>query len=666
MKWTALFLFSLIAFQVQAISNKQQNGVIRYAVIAGVNNGGNDRIQLRYATTDAESIASVFTSLGGVSHNNQTLLLEPNSNEILDAIESVKLEVEKQKSLQATGTHKNRIEFIFYYSGHSNEKNLLIGEETLAYKELRQAINSVAADVHVAILDSCASGAFTRLKGGQHVKPFLANNPSNVNGYAYLASSSADEAAQESDAIGGAYFTHYLVSALRGAGDLSQDRRITLNEAYHFAFNETLARTEGSQHGAQHPAYDIQLSGEGDLILTDLTDTSGELILDDQLVGRIYIRNASGRLVVELNKQDLKAVKIGLEPGIYSVTQDKDGEIFKVESFTVNRGTAILAQTDLKKVKASSAIARGSIDSPDATIEIGFKASLFPKVSTHELEPGTRHKVKIDLNAFGHETYEVSGIAAGALITNVESDVKGLLISSAANFTGGDFTGASFSGVNFVKGDATGFMSASIVNITQGHTKGAQFAGVNIANTMSGVQVGFVNYANELNGHAFGFYNHIKDGRRSFAAWIDELEMGHVGVKSGSKYSHSIIAFGGLEDSENDDLFSFTLGQGIRHLDRSWLYLESDLLISTYFTEDSICDECDDDDIDLSLIGKYRLSIGFKLHKHFNLFAGITGNRLFDNDEFGIPNFRDNYLNDVLDNESDRNWQGYVFGFEVL
>lgn len=70
--------------------------------------------------------------------------------------------------------------------------------------------------------------------------------------------SSADEAAQESDRIGGSFFTHALVSGMRGAADASGDGKITLTEAYRFAFEETLQRTAQTQFGSQHPAYEIR------------------------------------------------------------------------------------------------------------------------------------------------------------------------------------------------------------------------------------------------------------------------------------------------------------------------------------------------------------------------------------------------------------------------
>ena len=95
-----------------------------------------------------------------------------------------------------------------------------------------------------------------------------------MRGHAFLTSSSEDEAAQESDRIGASFFTHYLVSGLRGAADVTGEGKVSLNEAYQFAFHETLGRTSETQVGAQHPAYDIELSGTGDVVMTDLRQTS--------------------------------------------------------------------------------------------------------------------------------------------------------------------------------------------------------------------------------------------------------------------------------------------------------------------------------------------------------------------------------------------------------
>ncbi len=140
-----------------------------------------------------------------------------------------------------------------------------------------------------------------------------------MRGHAFLTSSAETEAAQESDRIRASYFTHYLISGFRGAADLSGDGRVTLNEAYQFAFNETLGRTVDTKGGAQHPSYDINLSGTGDVVMTDIRQTTATLVLGEDLEGRFFVRNAARELVVELYKPRGRRVELGVEPGAYEV-----------------------------------------------------------------------------------------------------------------------------------------------------------------------------------------------------------------------------------------------------------------------------------------------------------------------------------------------------------
>jgi hypothetical protein len=120
--------------------------------------------------------------------------------------------------------------------------------------------------------------------------------------YAFLTSSSADEAAQESDQIGSSFFTHFLITGMRGAADVSGDGTVSLTEAYEFAFDETLERITETSGGAQHPAYEINLTGTGDFVMTDLRATSAGLLLSEQLSGRFFVRIADRQLVAELYK----------------------------------------------------------------------------------------------------------------------------------------------------------------------------------------------------------------------------------------------------------------------------------------------------------------------------------------------------------------------------
>src|SRR5215471_19069040 len=93
------------------------------------------------------------------------------------------------------------IEVILYYSGHADEQGLLLGSDRYSYRTLRDRLDEIPADVRIAVLDACASGAFTRLKGGKTRPPFLVDQSADMRGHAFLTSSAETEAAQESDRI---------------------------------------------------------------------------------------------------------------------------------------------------------------------------------------------------------------------------------------------------------------------------------------------------------------------------------------------------------------------------------------------------------------------------------------------------------------------------------
>ena len=113
-----------------------------------------------------------------------------------------------------------------------------------------------------------------------------------------LTSSSADEDAQESDALAGSYFSHHLVSGLRGSADRSADRRVTLSEAYEYAYARTVAETAETAAGAQHPTFSYDLKGNGNLVLSELGLGREGLYLPAAAPAGIYYLVDAGRGVV--------------------------------------------------------------------------------------------------------------------------------------------------------------------------------------------------------------------------------------------------------------------------------------------------------------------------------------------------------------------------------
>ena len=294
----------------------------RFVLAAGANLGGEDRIPLQYAISDAERFTDVMVSMGGVREADLLLLPDPGRSGFERAVD------ELRDRVAAARAEVRRTEVLVYYSGHADEDGLLLGEERLDYRELRGMMDRIDADVRIAILDACASGAITRIKGGRRRSAFEVDTSSDMRGYAFLTSSSAEETAQESDRIQASFFTHYLVSALRGAADVSEDGKVTLNEAYQFAYNETLNRTVETQGGVQHPAYHINLSGTGDVVMTDVRQTSAGLVMGTELRGRLFLRNEADQLVAELHKPEGRVVEIALEAGEYSIHLEQQDDLY--------------------------------------------------------------------------------------------------------------------------------------------------------------------------------------------------------------------------------------------------------------------------------------------------------------------------------------------------
>jgi hypothetical protein len=325
----------------------------RFALVIGSNNGGSIRERLRYAGHDAETIADVLRQLGGVNRVDLSLLSEPDTHDVDHAFDTL------SERVRAERKRGQRVELVVYYSGHADESGILIGGAHYDYTRLRQRIREVPADVRIAIVDSCASGSFTRMKGGARMPPFLRDSSNQVQGFAFLSSSSADEDAQESDRIGASFFTYFFVAGLRGAADRNHDGKITLTEAYQFSYEQTLGRTQNTAHGPQHPAYDMHLSGTGDVVITDLRSTESTLVLPSALRGRITVVDKTGRVAVELTKDAGEPLSLALPNQTYSVHVDNGTGEFVATVTLEHGGELAFEQGSLRRATPEETIARG-------------------------------------------------------------------------------------------------------------------------------------------------------------------------------------------------------------------------------------------------------------------------------------------------------------------
>lgn len=226
----------------------------------------------------------------------------------------------------ARATPDTRVVVLFYFSGHSDGASLELGRERLPYADLRRWLAETQADVRVAIVDSCRSGALLRLKGGRPGPGFELQLTDELHstGQALLSSSAENEMALESREVGGSFFTHHLVSGLRGAADVSGDGLVTLAEAYQYAYAHTVSATADVLLGGQHPVYDYQLTGKGELVLTQLTRPGAVLELPPDFQRVLLQRPGQGQVLAELGPGAVP--RLAIPAGDYELRMWKGGQ----------------------------------------------------------------------------------------------------------------------------------------------------------------------------------------------------------------------------------------------------------------------------------------------------------------------------------------------------
>ncbi|HOX43775.1 MAG TPA: caspase family protein [Myxococcota bacterium] len=272
-----------------------------YLVSAGNNQGHPGDLPLRYAERDATELAAVLQRLGGVPAQNTVLVL----GEDADALRRVVLEQNARIRQQP----RQGAVLIVFYSGHADAAGLHLGASTLAFDELNAIMLGSPAAVRLLVLDSCRSGGATRVKGLREAEPFeiRLDDRLQAEGLAIITSSAAGEDSHEADQLRASFFSHHLVNALRGAADSDRDGQITLDEAYRYTYQQTL-RSSGRTMQLQHPTYQYDIKGKGELVLSRLTH-------DRNRSGRLSLGEAGFYLVLEQEEGGPVAAEVAVEAG---------------------------------------------------------------------------------------------------------------------------------------------------------------------------------------------------------------------------------------------------------------------------------------------------------------------------------------------------------------
>jgi hypothetical protein len=318
----------------------------RFALLVGANAGwANDR-PLSYAEQDAERLRDVLVELGGFAPDQVVLLRDPDTATLRARL--------KQLAATLQGLGRDSL-FVFYYSGHADDRYLHLRGAPLSHTELRTVLDALPATVRLGVLDACYSGSI--LKGSKPAPGFSVKvvDDLRAKGLALLTSSGADELSQETKALRGSVFTHHLVSGLWGAADSDGDGLVVLSEAWRHGFLRTTADTAPTTL-PHRPAWRLDLQGQREPILTRLARVSSRLRVPRGQGERYVVVDAHElRLVAEVRASSEGLTELALMPGRYRLKRVQ-GARLEVADMVLSPGQSVEA-TSL--VYASQPLAGG-------------------------------------------------------------------------------------------------------------------------------------------------------------------------------------------------------------------------------------------------------------------------------------------------------------------
>ncbi|MFL5320530.1 MAG: caspase domain-containing protein [Myxococcaceae bacterium] len=400
----AAFFLALCVLLIPSLANAQN--VRRFAVIAGNDEGGNGTRPLLYAQDDARKIYDILNRVGGVPTEDSELVLNGSAEDFLKALADTERKiVEAQKNGERTA-------LFVYYSGHAKDGALRLGGSSVPFDALKARLSAAPADIKVGIFDSCRSGELTRSKGARRAPAFEIETAKNeaTKGLVILTSSSSDEDSQESDQIAGSYFSHHLASGLLGDADRSGDGRVTLSEAYAYAYDRTVADTAASAAGPQHPTFSYDLAGNGDLVMTDVaTHKEGLVLAKWAPEGAWFLVDPRGFVVAEIWKPKDVERRIAVAAGDYRVKR-RLADRLRIGEVTVAGGKmTVIDDTELRDAPFTDDPVKGvATDLRRSTWAFALsgnvqsffdsptRSSLFPSAPMLGVEANVRHFLRKD------------------------------------------------------------------------------------------------------------------------------------------------------------------------------------------------------------------------------------------------------------------------------
>lgn len=373
--WFAVVASSLF---VPVVVNAETPGTRRVAVLVGANEAAPGRKTLRYSHDDVRSVSSVLKHLGGFASDDVAAMYDPEPSEVLRVLD------DRLEDLSASGGESM---LFFYYSGHADAHHLFPNGQPLPLREIRTRLEHVGPSIRLGLVDACRGGGWTAVKGLVATDAFEIDLPMELasEGSAFIASSSGLEDAHESEALGGSFFTHHWVAALRGAADRNEDGRVTLAESFDYAKEMTIRDTALVADAPQHPSFQYNLCGRRDLPLARLHQEHTLIALKQSQGPLQLIDLRSGLIVLEI-PSGKKALKLAVPPGKYLVRRREGERTLAREVSVVSGKVTPVNEANLKVMAMPETVSKGGLgrSTMNTTLPASFEEISFGMGVIHD------------------------------------------------------------------------------------------------------------------------------------------------------------------------------------------------------------------------------------------------------------------------------------------
>lgn len=347
----------------------------RILVAVGQKTGLQAEQPLKYADQDAKRVRDVLVGIGGVRPEDAFVLTGATRAQLFAALDRAKARAAQRKPEEVT--------LVFYFSGHGDREGLHLEGERVPLADLQAKLAEIPAALRLSVTDACRT---TREKGFSADEPFAvhATDSAQATGQVWLHASSDGEAAQESDELQGAIFTHTWLNGLRGAADANGDARVTLDESFAFAHSQTLIRSAKSSGVLQKPEAVVTLRELAPLVLTETAARMAKLALPVAKDAHFLVYAAGSKAVLsEVWGSPSRRIALAVPPGRYVVLRRLGGAGGSAQIALGQGESRELEERDFVS-EALARVARKGEDVPGADAE--HEAA--PRAHPHELSAG--------------------------------------------------------------------------------------------------------------------------------------------------------------------------------------------------------------------------------------------------------------------------------------